>query len=63
MYIFVTMENVISILSKLGIDITSFTSYEQTIVFLLVNIFYLMTIFFVLYICYRLVLKLYNFFF
>lgn len=63
MYIFVTMPKVISILSKLGIDITSYTSYEQTVIFLLVNIFYIITTFIILYIVYRLVLKLYNFFF
>lgn len=63
MYIFVTMPKVITILSKLGIDITSYTSYEQTVIFLLVNIFYIITTFIILYIVYRLVLKLYNFFF
>lgn len=63
MYIFVTMPKVITILSKLGIDITSYTSYEQTVIFLLVNIFYIITTFIILYIVYRLFLKLYNFFF
>ena len=63
MYIFVTMEKVITILSNLGIDITVFTSYEQTIIFLLVNIFYLITNGFILYIAYRIILKLWNFFF
>lgn len=63
MYIFVTMPRVIEILSKLGIDITVYTSYEQTVIFLLVNIFYIITTFILLYIVYRLALKLYNFFF
>ena len=63
MYIFVTMERVITILAKLGIDITVFTSYEQTIIFLLMNVLHLLSTAFILYIAYRIILKIWNFLF
>lgn len=63
MYIFLTMEKVITILVKFGIDITVFTNYEQTIIFLLMNILSLISTAFILYIAYRIILKLWNFLF
>lgn len=63
MYIFVTMEKVVSVLSNLGIDITTFTNYEQTIIFLLMNVLHLLSIAFILYIAYRIILKIWNFLF
>ena len=63
MYIFLTMEKVIIILAKFGIDITVFTNYEQTIIFLLMNILSLISTAFILYIAYRIILKLWNFLF
>lgn len=63
MYIFLTMEKVIEILSNLGIDITLYTSYEQTIVFLLSNIFVIITNFVLIYFAYRFILKLFGFLF
>ena len=58
MYIFLTMEQVISILLNLGIDITVFTLFEQTVLFILCNIFYIITIFILVYFVYRFLLKL-----
>lgn len=58
MYIFLTLEKVIEILKNFGIDISLFTSYEQTIVFLLCNIFVIITNFILIYFAYRVILKL-----
>lgn len=63
MYIFLTMEKVIAALSKFGIDITVFTSYEQTIIFLITNILVLISTAVILYIAYRIILKMWNFLF
>ena len=63
MYIFVTMEKVITILAKFGIDITVFTNYEQTIIFLLMHILSLIFTAFILYIACIIILKLCNFLF
>lgn len=63
MYIFLTMEKVVAVLSKLGIDITVFTSYEQTIIFLITNILVLISTAVILYIAYRIILKMWNFLF
>lgn len=57
MYIFLTMEKVITILLGLGIDITAFSSYEQSVLFMLCNIFYIITNFIFIYIMYRIILK------
>ena len=63
MYIFLTMEKVITILGNLGIDITMFTAYEQSVVFMLCNIFYIITNFVLIYFAYRFILKLFRFIF
>lgn len=63
MYIFLTMEKVIEVLSNLGINITLFTSYEQTVIFLLSNIFVIITNFVLIYFAYRVILKLFGFLF
>lgn len=57
MYIFLTMEKVIIILLGLGIDITAFSLYEQSVLFMLCNIFYIITNFIFIYIMYRIILK------
>jgi len=63
MYIFLTMEKVIEVLSNLGIDITLYTSYEQTVIFLLSNIFVIITNFVLIYFAYRVILKLFGWLF
>ena len=63
MYIFLTLEKVIEVLSNLGIDITLYTSYEQTVIFLLSNIFVIITNFVLIYFAYRVILKLFGFLF
>jgi len=63
MYIFLTMEKVIEVLSSLGIDITFYTSYEQTVIFLLSNIFVIITNFVLIYFAYRVILKLFGWLF
>lgn len=57
MYIFLTMEKVITILLGLGIDITVYSLYEQSVLFMLCNIFYIITNFIFIYIMYRIILK------
>lgn len=57
MYIFLTMEKVITILLGLGIDIAAFSLYEQSVLFMLCNIFYIITNFIFIYIMYRIILK------
>lgn len=63
MYIFLTMEKLIELLGNLGINITLFTSYEQTVIFLLSNIFVIITNFVLIYFAYRVILKLFGFLF
>ena len=63
MYIFLTLEKVIEVLSNLGIDITLYTPYEQTVIFLLSNIFVIITNFVLIYFAYRVILKLFGFLF
>lgn len=63
MYIFLTLEKVIEVLSNLGIDITLYTPYEQTVIFLLSNIFVIITNFVLIYFVYRVILKLFGFLF
>ena len=63
MYIFLTMEKVITVLASIGIDITIFTAYEQSVVFLLCNTFYIITNFVLIYFAYRFILKLFRFIF
>lgn len=63
MYIFLTMEKVITVLASLGIDITMFTAYEQSVVFLLCNTFHIITNFVLIYFAYRFILKLFRFIF
>lgn len=58
MYIFLTMEQVVSILLGFGIDITVFTLFEQTVLLILCNIFHVITIFVLVYFVYRFLLKL-----
>lgn len=58
MYIFLTMEQVVSILLGFGIDITVFTLFEQTVLLILCNIFHVITIFVLGYFVYRFLLKL-----
>ena len=63
MYIFLTLEKLIEVLNNLGIDITLYTSYEQTVIFLLSNIFVIITNFVLIYFVYRVILKLFGFLF
>lgn len=57
MYIFLTMEKVTLVLLGLGIDIAAFSLYEQSVLFMLCNIFYIITNFIFIYIMYRIILK------
>lgn len=63
MYIFLTMEKLIEVLNSFGIDITVFTSYEQTVIFLLSNIFIIITNFILIYFVYRIILKMFGWLF
>lgn len=58
MYIFVSLEKIISFFMKYGIDITLFSSFEQSLLIVLCNILMLLWLGFVFYVVYKLVFKI-----
>lgn len=63
MYFFLSLEMITKFFLGLGFDITSFTQFEQVIVFITSNIFYIITWFILLYFVYRILLKIFRFIF
>lgn len=58
MYTLVSLDMIKAFLLKFEIDFTLFNSYEQAIVILLANIFFCLFWFFILYILYRILVRL-----
>lgn len=63
MYLFLTLETLTSFFISLGFDIASFTSFEQLLILLVSNFFYIVSWFIFLYFLYRLFLKIFKFIF
>lgn len=63
MYIFMTLEQITAFLLKFNIDISSFDNFELAIIFILCNLYKIITIFVLGYIVYRIILKVYDFIF
>lgn len=63
MYIFITLEKVISFFAKYGIDITLFNDYQLSIVLLLSNILVLLFYVFCFYIVYKLIFRILDWWF
>lgn len=63
MFIFVSLEKIISFFMKYGIDITLFSSFEQSLLIVLCNILVLLFYFFMFYIVYRLIFKVLDWWF
>lgn len=63
MYYFANIEEINLALSKIGVDITSFTSFELSITFIVFNLYKIVVIAIAIYIIYRIVLKLLGFIF
>ena len=58
MYYFASIEEINYALGKIGIDFTTFTSFEKSITFICFNLYKIVVIAIAIYIIYRIVLKL-----
>lgn len=58
MYTFISYEKVITFFSKYNIDFTLFTSYEQSVLIVLLSILTLLFYLFLFYVVYKLIFKL-----
>lgn len=63
MYIFLTLETLTKFFLGLGFDITTFTLFEQLILLMVSNIFYIVSWFILLYFIYRILLRIFRFIF
>lgn len=63
MYSFVSLERIISFFLKFGIDITVFTQFELSILIILSNIFMVIFYLFLIYVTYKLILKVLDWWF
>lgn len=63
MYIFLTLETLTKFFLVLGFDITTFTLFEQLILLMVSNIFYIVSWFILLYFIYRILLRIFRFIF
>jgi len=63
MYFFVNVDNITSFLDNFGIDFTSFTGYEQSIVILLSNILFIISLIFLVNFIYKLLCRVLRVFF
>ena len=63
MYVFVSLEKIIYFFNKFNIDITLFTSYEQSILIILSNIFVLLFYIFLFIVIWKLVFRIIDWWF
>lgn len=63
MYTLVSLEKIISFFLKFGIDVSLFTDFQLSIVILLSNIFIVLFYMFSIYVLYKLVLKVLDWWF
>ena len=63
MYIFVSLEKIIAFFMKYGIDITVFSSFEQSLLIVLCNILMLLWLLFFFYVVYKLIFKILDWWF
>ena len=63
MYSFISIDKIITFFTKYGIDITLFTNYELSILIILSNILVVISYIFIIYISYKIILKVLNWWF
>lgn len=57
MYYIFTRDFLVNFYNTLGLDISTFTNYEQTMIWLVSNIFGLMFIMFILFVSYKIICR------
>lgn len=63
MYSFISIDKIIAFFTKYGIDITLFTNYELSILIILSNILVVISYIFIIYISYKIILKVLDWWF
>lgn len=58
MYTLISLEMITSFFQKFNIDFTTFTTFEQSVLIVLCNIFFLLFIMFVLSLFYKIIVRL-----
>ena len=60
MYYFISLENIKLFFLTLGLDLSLLSDYEISVIFILSNIFLLLTIIFILFISYKIICRFFR---